>query len=86
MEKLSIEDMKELADELNGLRDKEILRRLTLLKEEGIYFKILIDNDDVYVRLGEDEEGESIGFRFEEYGYSLLPILFNFLDMNAGLV
>ena len=62
MNKLTIEELKELAFELNYLTDKEKLRNLEALSIRKIPYKILIDNDDVYVKLGEDEDDERRGF------------------------
>lgn len=86
MDKLTIEELKELAFELNYLTDKEKLRNLEALSIRKIPYKILIDNDDVYVKLGEDEDDESIGFSFDDFGYELLLTIFKYYDFDAELV
>lgn len=86
MDKLTIEELKELAFELNYLTDKEKLRNLEALSIRKIPYKILIDNDDVYVKLGEDEVDESIGFSFDDFGYELLLTMFKYYDFDAELV
>lgn len=86
MNKLTIEELKELAFELNYLTDKEKLRNLEALSIRKVPYKILIDNDDVYVKLGEDGDDESIGFSFDDFGYELLLTMFKYYDFDAELV
>lgn len=76
-------------EHLNELDDSDKLKYLINLKEKDLLpedFEIRIDNDDVYIFFGYNENDDSIGCSFEEFGYHLLPTLFNFIGLNSDLV
>ena len=49
-------------------------------------FEIRIDNDDVYIFFGYDKNDDTVGCSFDEFGYHLLPDLFNFIGLNSDFV
>lgn len=76
-------------ERLKTLDDTDKLQYLLDLKDSDKLpedFKIRIDNDDVYIFFGYDENDDSIGCSFDEFGYHLLPILFNFINLNSDFV
>lgn len=84
-----IGDYTKYVEELNQLDDEEKLKYLIDLKESEKLpedFEIRIDNDDVYIFFGYDKNDDSIGCSFNEFGYHLLPVLFNFIGLNSDFV
>jgi len=81
--------MRKYADKLMELPDEGKLKYLQELKRDGKLsdeFQIQIDNDNVYIHLGFDENDDNIGVSFDEFGYYLLPTLFNYLGLESDLV
>lgn len=77
-----VEQLNELGDEdkIGYLVD---LQRSEKLPEE---FEIKIDNDNVYIFFGYDDDDEPIGCSFDEFGYHLLPAIFNFIGLKSDFV
>jgi len=74
---------------LNKLNDQDKLKYLIDLKDSDKLldeFEIQIDNDDVYIFFGYDENDEPLGCSFDEFGYHLLPAIFNFLNLKSDFV
>ena len=78
-----IKDLTNHVKHLNTLDDFDKLNYLKDLQEKDIEFEIRIDNDAVYIFFGYDAEGDSIGCSFREFGYHLLPALFNFIGFES---
>ena len=76
------ENLRELSD-IDKLKYLVELKNSEKLPEE---FEIKIDNDDVYIFFGYDENDDNIGCSFDEFGYHLLPDLFNFIGLYSDLV
>ena len=81
--------MRKYADKLMELPDEGKLKYLQELKRDGKLsdeFQIQIDNDDIYIHLGYDENDDNISVSFDEFVYHLLPTLFNYLGLEYDLV
>jgi hypothetical protein len=77
------------AEKLRELSDIDKLKYLVELKYSEKLpedFEIQIDNDDVYIHFGYDEDDNSIGLSFDEFGYHLLPTIFNFIGLKSDFV
>ena len=81
--------MRKYADKLIELNDKDKIRYLLDLKRSEKLsddFLIQIDNDNVYIHLGFDENEDSIGCSFDEFGHHLLQTLFGFIGLESDFV
>ena len=71
----------------NAKNDTE---RLILLKEMKGYipdFTVNVDNDSVFVTFdAQDGDDDRVECEFDEFGYDLLEILFNFAGLKAEIV
>ena len=77
------------AQKIRDLSDADKLKYLIELKNSEKLpedFEIQIDNDDVYIHFGYDEDENSIGCHFDEFGYHLLPTLFDFIGLKSDFV
>lgn len=76
------------AEKLRELSDIDKLKYLVELKYSEKLpedFEIQIDNDDVYIFFGYKDD-EPIGCSFDEFGYHLLPTIFNFIGLKSDFV
>lgn len=81
--------MRKYADKLMEINDIDKIKYLLELKQDGKLsdeFKIEIDNDNVYINFGYDKNENSIGVSFDEFGYHLLPTLFEFIGLESDFV
>lgn len=86
MKELTTKEIKNLTNHVKQLRTLDDYAKLNYLKdlqEKDIEFEIRIDNDDVYIYFGFDGNDDSIGCSFKEFGYHLLPTLFNFIGFES---
>jgi len=76
--------MKEFKELWDARTDKERIELLELDPEIPRYM-VFVDNDDVYLAFKDDTDGEYI-CNFDEFGYYLIPILFNVLEIPCDFV
>lgn len=64
-----------------NIRDKNWLD--TLVKDNGKEYKVIVDNDSAWVEYKNNEDGSI--YEFQEYGYELALVLFQYLGIEADM-
>lgn len=83
----SMSELKKYCKELEKKDDFEKLQYLTELREKGVPFQIIVDNDDVQIVLLESTvDTDGIYTSFYDNGYHLLPSLFQFIGFESDFV
>jgi hypothetical protein len=61
-------------------KDKKMFEEL--IKDKGVKYRIVIDNDSVWVENKTDEDADTV-HNFDEFGYYLLKQVFEQLGLDA---
>ena len=80
------EEYYEIQRELEKITDTDKIKYLKYDLPDWVEYNIQVDNDDVYIHLGYDENEDSIGVHFDESGYYLLLTLFECLGLKSEFV